>query len=328
MRPCCLLLIFLLFTFNYSLAQKHHEDIVLLTEGSTLQRLVYEGLDLEEELQGLDTATSEGRIKNSIYQAQKRTILFKAFSKYKQLIQEYPKSRLRYRALNNIALVSYQLGYIDDAIKYNKQIIDSKAKDKEFGGTGDGLMAEPYANYKNRACKKLAILFLERKNYEEALKYVKLTKKHPYLHFCGNAAIEDEIYVNGLYAKCYKELGEIGKALEYSLPHTFVGHCSSLSYSERVGQVTFDILKENYDVNFLLNEYQRTVNNITLSDDSTAFELTFMGYTASCMLPFEVIQPILHGKPADYSAIRKSIETILYDQPLYKKILALKEEHP
>jgi hypothetical protein len=240
------------------ITQYNNDDLVLFNKGNALYSLVYEDLDIDHEIKLIDSNSTEGKIKIDLLKEEKEEILDVALDYFEDLIDEFPKSSLIYRAMNNAALISSQLNYMDEAIEYYKKIISSKADDNEKGGIGEGIMAEPYALYKNRACKNLAEIYLEQKDFDTALKYIKLTDKYPYQHFCGNEYAANDIYIATLYTRGYYGLNKVEKALSYSLPYIFNNQLASNSI---IVELTVTILKEKYDNAKLISDFENCAKN-------------------------------------------------------------------
>lgn len=256
-------------------------------------------------------------IEYNVLLKQKKSILRQSLSYYEELIEEFPESKLVFKAMNNAALISLQLDYKEDAIDYYKEILKSKANDKEKGGVGEGLMAEPYALYKNRACINLAEIYLTKKDYTNALKYINLTKKHPYQHFCGNAHAANEVYLATFRAKCYLGLNHVTKALEYALPYSFN---TILADNSEALALTLEILKSNYSLNELNIELEKSLKHIKIKKVK-GYErgiTTFMGIKFN--LPFYIPTVI------DFDALAKLSEidqfTLAYkESEFYQEIV-------
>lgn len=128
----------------------------------------------------------------------------KVIKQYDDYILKYSDSELVFKALNNKAEAELSLSRVEDAKHTSLIIINSDANDGE--SIAHTIFSEPYANYKNRAVKRLAQIEFDKKNYIESIKYLDLTKIHKYKHFCGNEIIEDMALVDYKYAQCYYEL--------------------------------------------------------------------------------------------------------------------------
>ncbi len=264
-----LYIILLLHTFNVN-AQENKEDFTLFDKGNALYSLVYHDINFDNAIDMLDSTNYENQIEIKLLKKQKEEILEIALEYFENLIHEYPESDLIYRAQNNAAIILHQLDYIDLAIEYYLNIINGNANDQEPNG-GEGMMAEPYALYKNRACKSLAEIYLNRKNYKEALKYINLTKKYPYQHFCGNEHVANSIYIATLYTKSHYGLNDIEKALSFALPNVLNYPITSNTY---LLNYALTILKSNYSKEQLSLELKKSLKNIKLKKEKSN-EITF-----------------------------------------------------
>jgi tetratricopeptide (TPR) repeat protein len=164
-------IILLLFLGQVTFGQKKPitRDQLLFEKALLLQQMVNEGLDLEETIE--DSIELRAEYATEI----KESILEKALGFYNELIDSFPKSKLRFRALNNKGFIELSLEDTAEAKKTFLAILNSIANDKEKGGVGSGLMGEPYANYKNRAARILASIGIQANNWNEALRYLDLT---------------------------------------------------------------------------------------------------------------------------------------------------------
>jgi hypothetical protein len=208
-------IILLLFLGQVTFGQKKSitKDQLLFEKAFLLQQMVDEDLDLDETIEG------STKLKAEYATGIRESILEKALGFYNELLDSFPKSKLRFRALNNKGFIELSLDDTAEAKTTFLAILNSVANDKEKGGVGSGLMGEPYANYKNRAAKMLAHIGIQTNNWNEALEYLDLTRKFPYRHFCGNEYAADEIYMAELYAQCYLGLRDYRKAYNVLLPN-------------------------------------------------------------------------------------------------------------
>lgn len=231
------------------------KDALLFQKGLLLQELIDNDLDLDKVINSKDS----NKVKKEYATDIKETILEKALEYYKELIDSFPNSKLLFRALNNKGFIELALEDKENAKKTFQRILDGRADDKEKGGIGSGLMAEPYANYKNRASKVLADLYIKDSNYVEAIKYLDLTKKYPYRHFCGNEYAADEIYMSELYAECYIGLNDRKKALEHALPNLLD---NGLANNSDLVLLTYKTLLQDYKNEELKYKFEKAFKNI------------------------------------------------------------------
>lgn len=255
----------------FSQKTKNNEDLILFERTLALQELVdYELIDL----QNVDDTilTKEEKIKKEFAKEIKEDILHKIISGYNELIEKFPKSKLIFRALNNKGYAELQANMTDKAKETYLKIMNSQANDQEKGGIGSGIMAEPYANYKNRACKVLAKIEIDTKNYSEALRYLDQTNKYPYRHFCGNEYAADAIYMATMYSNCYLALNDYEKAYDVLLPNILENGLADNSY---LIKTAYEALLKKHRKEDLKIEFENAFKNIiTEKEISDKYEYT------------------------------------------------------
>jgi tetratricopeptide (TPR) repeat protein len=239
--------------------KKSNQDLLLFEKTVAIQNLVNE--ELENFINQKDTidSSSEEKIKRDFAIEIRENVLDKVIENYEELIREYPKSNLLFRALNNKGFAELQLEYYKEAKETFLKILNSNANDIKKGGVGSGIMGEPYANYKNRAAKILADLELKSKHYQEALAYLDETKKYPYRHFCGNEYAADEIYMSEMYSKCYLGLNQYEKAYDILLPNIIE---NGLASNSELIKMTIDALLKNYKKEELKIQFENSFKNV------------------------------------------------------------------
>jgi tetratricopeptide (TPR) repeat protein len=170
-----------------------------------------------------------------------------------------------------IAKAYYNIGVIYLEQKRNtyakeifENILESDFDEMDRGGTGSGIMGEPYAIYKNRSCRILAAIALDEKDYETALKYTKMAdKEYPYRHFCGNEYAANDIYLATMYARCYEGLGDKEKAIQTLLPHCIENGLAS--NSELVDQLCL-LIKEKYSKEEIKQRVESAASGISVKE--------------------------------------------------------------
>lgn len=178
------------------------------------------------------------------------------------------------KGIGNPALIAksyYNIGiiYLDkkdtvDAKKIFKDILSSDFDDQDRGGTGDGLMAEPYALYKNNSCKILAMMALQEKDFKSALSYTEMADKdYPYRHFCGNEYAANDIYMASMYAKCYAGLQDINRAIQTLMPHCIN---NGLASNNRLVEQLCGLLKEKYSREEIKQEINTALSGIYIRE--------------------------------------------------------------
>lgn len=263
MKKCITIhLMLLLSLLNIQLTSAQNDSIealILFNKGITLYDLVYRDINFDEQIARLDSTKTEENIQIEVLTDQKEEIIYIALDYFEELIDDFPESPLLYRAANNAGQLCWNIEDLEDAIKHFTFILNGNADDMESGGIGEGLMAEPYAMYKNRACKNLTRIYIDLEEYDKALKYLKLTKKYPYQHFCGNEHAANDIYKSWLYTKCYTGLGDHEKALSNALPHILETGLASNYY---LVNEAVDIIAKHYDPQKALEEFETAIEEI------------------------------------------------------------------
>jgi len=291
-------------------AQTNYEDHIIFSKGITLFELVYNDLNFDKEIRNLDTTKFDEKIKRELLNEQKKDILEKSLYHFKDLMDKYPKSTFYLRSMLNTAQISNVLGYKNDAIKYYIKIIEINDDDKENRGDSN-----PYSLLKNRVCKSLAEIFIKKREFKKAIKYIDLTQKYPNQSFCGNAHAADKIYIATLYTKSYYGLGEIEKAIGYSFPHIFYNR---LANNSRIIRLTVKILKANYDNDMLISSFDNAIKNyyketMTINNEREGYYIDFLNHQVK--LTF-----VLHnGNDDKIEEIQKYIEISQFYKLLKKK---------
>lgn len=252
-KPSLLLAIATLFIFAGTAKDKKVlRDVQLFEQAALLHEVAYQ----ETEFRILKDSSIESKIKLERSKEIRYNILERELDVYEELLDSFPSSPLAFRALNNKAYIEFYLEDFKEAKEDFLKILSSNANDMERGGTGSGIMAEPYANYKNRAAKMMADMMIADTNYKEAIKYLELTKKYKYRHFCGNEYAADAIYMATLYGRCYAGLGSYDSAYHYLLPGIMAG---GLADNNDLIQTAISILLKQYSRQQIKNMYETSV---------------------------------------------------------------------
>lgn len=259
MKNILIAILLLCLSFSFGQKKNPNEDLILFEKTVAIQELLND--ELIQIINPKDTIdiVNEEKIKQKFAIEIKENILHKVIENYTELISKYPKSKLVFRALNNKGFAELELEDYEEAKKTFFKILNSNANDKENGGIGSGLMGEPYANYKNRACKILADLEIKNKKYQEAINYLDFTKKYPYRHFCGNEFASEEIYMAEMYSKCYLGLNQCEKAFDILLPNIIE---NGLASNSELVNITFNALLKNYKKEDLKIQLENSFKNV------------------------------------------------------------------
>lgn len=263
MKRIVLLIVLLFSTFIFSQkkekSQKYDQGELLFLKAENYLSVFNESIYVNDSLEELDTLNKQDKIKYEVYSEIRENIYDDVLDIYSDIVEKHSKSKIFFKSLYNKAFIEKELGYIEDAIETNIQLINSKANDLEKGGLGEGLMAEPYANYKNRACRNLVNLYIEKQDFNKAKKYFNLTRNYPYQHFCGNAHATDEVHMASLESNIYIGLKQDREALRCLLPYVFGNLLTESTYVE---DLAFDLV-EKLDVKTQIkNEIESQAGNI------------------------------------------------------------------
>ncbi len=256
-----------------------NKDLILFEKALALQEFLLDHSLSSEIDQDTANISTEDKIKREYAIELKEDILDKVIDNYNELIRQFPQSDLVFRSLNNKGIAELENGYQGKAKETFLKIVNSKANDKEKGGSGSGIMGEPYANYKNRALKYLAKIEIGNKNYSEALQYLEETKKFPYQHFCGNEFAQDKIYIAGLYAQCYLGLNQTEKAFDVLLPNIFE---NGLANNSEIVNLTYNTLSKTYSKIDLKNQLEKSFKNLMVKKEKrnnyeyTSYNINFL----------------------------------------------------
>ena len=139
---------------------------------------------------------------------------------FRQFQKQFTNSSLLPRVHYNIGYIQQEQGRLTECKEIFLEILQSDYNEKEAGG--NGLMGEQYALYKHFSSERLAKIFIDEKNFDEAEKYVRLyDKRYPYEHFCGNELSSYQISRAIDYATVLDGQGKTEEAIKKLLPYIF-----------------------------------------------------------------------------------------------------------
>lgn len=289
-------------------------DFTIFNKGVTIFEIIEEA-NFNDELESIDTTTVEGKIKYETLYEKKEDILDFAFEQFEKVINNYPNSELYHKSLYNLAHISSFMGYEKNEVKYLEMILKSDANDRKDSARSD-LMINTYANFKHEANNRLIEIYINKGEFDTALKYIKNNKKYPLQHFCGNAFAEDEIYNAKQYARIYIGLGYNEKALSYLLPHIFN---DGLASNSSLVELTINFLKDNYPEEKLKVDFENSIKNIYSKvekkgdNEWTKYYIKYFSYEIeipSWNLSFE----------ADKEKTKSKLEKTITESEFYKKL--------
>jgi len=197
-------------------------------------------------------------------QLDKNEIRDKAFSFY--IDNKYDSAVVYYKQVieltdeNRTTYYYRQLG--DCFIKLNDY---KKAKESYLKCITDTSNNRVFSS--NRDCYQgLIDIYIEEKNYNEALKYLRLAdSKYPHIGICSNGELEQDLRLNYKYSQCFKELDQIDSAIAYLTPYVFVEPenllMDSLEYM-KINTHYIDLLNQRYNEIEIKKEISSAIENI------------------------------------------------------------------
>lgn len=267
-----LVVMLLLIPCQLIFAQRKKEpgrDHQLFEQASMLQQMIDEDLDLNDIIK-----EDSNKVRKDLAIDMRDGILDKSISIYEDLIEQFPQSKLIFRAKNNMAFALLQMEDDQEAASIFREILISKANDKEPGGIGSGIMGEPYANYKHRAAMTLAEIYIKNSKFDSAIYFIQMADKYPYQHFCGNEYAADEIHAKTLLGKCYVGLNQPDTAIKVMLPELLPNGLASNHY---LVPVAVQALEMKYGKENLRMHIDEAFKNFTTEDNGDKYFVTIYG---------------------------------------------------
>lgn len=234
------------------------ESKALFSAADELTSIVYNHLELDYLIENLDTLTEKGKIKKEVYLEQKEDLLKRALNNYEQLTSNYPTSSLYHMALNNRGIIEYEFKMYENAKKSFIELLNSDVDDKEEVSVGYGLMAEPFANYRNRAAEMLYEIEFAQGNYIEAKRYLEESTKHKYHYWCGNANEEKEFWLAHQSSKIESKLGNFEDARRLMIPYIFN---RQIRKDQELAQYWLELLLRVKTMEELIDEFEKGIRN-------------------------------------------------------------------
>jgi tetratricopeptide (TPR) repeat protein len=292
---------------------KEQEETILFTKAFSYFEVI-EKTYVDWKFEQLDTTTTKGKIEYKLLADRKESLLELSLDTYEEFITAYPKSKLVPKALYNLAHINSLLGETEEEISYLQQLLAAKANDRDASGR-NGLMENPYANYKHEASWRLTQIYIDKGDFEKALAYKKINDTYPLQHFCGNAFAAEEIFNAQAYGAIYHGMGKTKKALHYLLPHIFE---NGFADNKELVTQTIAILKEQNDIDTIKSSLKNAMSNIStkteLKNDYewTNYYITFQDT--------EILVPSWGIFEEDENLIREKISERIQTSEFYKRL--------
>jgi tetratricopeptide (TPR) repeat protein len=230
-----------------------------------------------------------------------------ALLRLKYFMEEFPDSPLRGRAHFNLATIQEEVGDTVRAIQSYQNILNSNYNELDEAG---GLM-EQYTLYKHQSASRLAELFLQQKDYQEAIYYTQLAdKKYPYQHFCGNELTASEIYIAYSYARAYQGLNKLDRAIKYLIPHTFY---TGLAENDHINELLIKLLFLRYSTQEIENLIAEAKESLTIKNGRA--NIKFLG------------KKITYGEEALFYNLN-DVNPAFFDRSEEELLQAVLDKHP
>ncbi|MFA0964885.1 tol-pal system YbgF family protein [Roseivirga sp. BDSF3-8] len=190
-----------------------------------------------------------------------------ALDMFSEFMDDFPESDLLARADYNRAMLLLYNGRHEEAIPVFKEILVSGYNEHDETG---GIM-EQYALYKHHSATHLALVYLEREEWDSAATYIRMFDEvYPYQHFCGNELTADAIFTSLCYARLYRGQGQPEKAIKELLPHIFD---SGLADHSEVQDMLIELLDETYTGEEATGIMEKAVNSVKVKKNQVQMRL-------------------------------------------------------
>ncbi|TCJ17598.1 hypothetical protein EPD60_05230 [Flaviaesturariibacter flavus] len=182
-------------------------------------------------------------------------------------------------ALYNLGVTYYRRNLPDSAKECFRRLLFFDLDEFDRGGRGEGIMGEPYAQYKHNSCEMLATIALKESDYGLALEYIrKFDVEYPYQHFCGNEYKAFDYYLATMYARAYCGLGDTARAISVLLPHVFD---EGLASNAAVLRLLLPLLRSRYDLAQLSGELYEAAGRLQTGSEKIngrSYERTWVAF--------------------------------------------------
>lgn len=204
----------------------------------------------------------------------------KALNNFYYIIINHPRNQLYPRAFYNTGIAYYSLKKYDSAEVIFRSILISNFN--EGDASGNGIMADPYTNYKHRSAFLLHAIFKKEQQYDSALHYLIMADTvYPYLHFCGNELAENTIYLALCYSDLYNKMGKHKKAerslLKVAFPNGLAGNGQAIDSLKELMSKYEDREETKKQLDYAINNYEIDTSYYDSGRDTTYnYCITFM----------------------------------------------------
>lgn len=247
-----------------------------------------------------------------------------ALNNFRYIIINHPRNALYPRAFYNIGISYYLLKKYDSAKVIFQSILRSNFNEED--ASGNGIMDDPYTNYKHRSTFLLHAIFKKRQQYDSALYYLVMADTaYPYLHFCGNEFAENTIFFALCYGDLYNKMGKHKKAERSLLKVAFSNHLAS---NEQAIDSLKELMSKYEDKEELKQQLDYAINNYAIDtsyydsgkDTSYTYYVTFM----KTKIDIEYGRySYMEDKTSDHRPERDKVIAYIKETPFYQMVQGL-----
>jgi hypothetical protein len=301
--------------------------IILLTNGTVwaqkVNKLVVNvdttWLNSPLELSGSSTITSSSNDYTIEHNPTKEDTQF--YNTYVHLIYDQPTAK-NYQIYYKMACTLWELGKIREAEHMFQKIVHSKESFYELtywhnSDIPNDTLKNMYgygsytSNYKNYACRYLAMIYIEQEEFHKANQYVTLAQNHYKVeHNCGTGYKFYQRELEGLYALSYQGLGQYDSIINMMLPHYY-------DFSE--GILTRAI-KNKYTQYEIQSHLAKAINSIVFEYESIT-ELNYYSTTVSTVLFDKKVNLLVNNENVMEEVTKEDVITQFQNSNFYKALL-------
>ncbi len=242
--------------YNDSLFYEQRAEM-LWNDAVSLERVYFVFLNLDEQLQALDTSSLRDSIKYVLLNEQKEIILNAALNEYNLLLEKFPKSWYAPLSTFRKAEIHRKLGQLDSARYYLLNLVLTDSALVVLARDDSWEFNEKY-NLQKDTYIALAEVEYEAENYNRSISYLLKSETAPSYLLCGNEFENMDVETVIIYAKNYYALDSLDKAIEFLLPNIIF---NGMANNRALVALAIDYLLEKYDRNYLLSEFEKSFQN-------------------------------------------------------------------